>query len=567
MGKFSSLLAALGLLLLPQVASALDPIQPAALPVAAATRLGWSALPGMVVSDEYGDAVALGDSIYAVSFWQDPKRLLTRYTPSSFSWERVAEVPHEAFSGQVKLATVGGDLYLVNADNLMRLDATAKSFTQLARQAPAHRSTDFAVAGTADSLYVIGGTANIGGAYRSIATVDVYVPAANGWTSGPSLPVELTSLRAAVSGSDVYVVGFPVSSPNVATVYVLHSGAASWEKVTEFQPPSLLRALAVRSQRLTFFYGDGVREYTIGNGLWSDGPAPFCDIFNTRPVLDSRHSGMDYFPAVVGDDVYLFGGNFNSRFLRTCYGADGAQLLGGMLFVYGPDRDDDRLLDSYEQALGSDPDRSDSDGDGYLDSQEVLANYSPTAPSHPVSRAAVSARLGKILLDVEGRGQLWYVDPVTSRRYTISSGDDIAALVRSLGQGIGERDAAALPGTSRARSLAGRFFIHPERHGAISYLDPRTLKLVHLTADATGIQTLARLAIGVRQRDLAGIPVGAQAYVRFLPQVRSFLRSQAAFNAAVAGVCSSQDIARQSCVSTDLEAALWRFYNEEASRQ
>lgn len=567
MVKFPSLLAALGLLLLPQVASALDPIQPAALPVAAATRLGWSALPGMVVSDEYGDAVALGDSIYAISYWQDPKRLLTRYTPGSFSWERVAEVPHGAFSAQVRLATIGGDLYLVNAGNLMRLDAATKSFIQLARQVPAHRSGDFAVAGTADRLYVIGGTANIGGTYRSIATVDVYVPATGGWASGPSLPVELTSQRAAVSGNDVYIVGFPVSSPNVATVYVLRSGAASWEKVTEFQPPSPLYAFAVRSQRLTFFYGDGVREHALGSGLWSDGPAPFCDIFNTRPVLDSRHSGMDYFPAVVGEDVYLFGGVFNSRFLRTCYGAHGAESLGGMLFVYGPDRDDDRLLDSHEQTLGSDIGLPDSDGDGYLDYQEMLANYSPTVPSRPVSRAAVSARLGKILLDVEGRGQLWYVDPVTSRRYAISSGDDIAALARSLGQGISERDAAALPGTARARSLAGRFFIHPERRGAVSYLDPRSLKLVQLTADAAGIQALARLATGVRQRDIAGIPAGAQAYVRFLPQVRNFLRSQESFWAAVRKVCSAVGIEGQSCSSTDLDAALWRFYSEEAARQ
>lgn len=549
---------------LPLGAGALTPLPPEV----EINRLGWSVLPGYVVSDEYGSAVTIGESIYVISYWQDPKRLLSRYTPSTFTWERVVEVPHDKFQGTVALAAVDGQLFVVSDENLMQYDAEAKSFKQLARQLPAHRnSQDYAVAGAAGRLLVIGGTANVSGSYVRIATVDAYSLATDQWSSGPSLPQALEGIHATAVGETIYVVGSPERQPGKTVAYVLAPGATAWSLVVEFDGPGLLETVAVRGNLLTFIYADEVREYDVVGGIWTSATGPFCDIFNRRPLLDPRHSGVDYVTATVGDNVYLFGGYFNSRFPRSCYGADEIQFLGGAIFTFGPDRDNDHLLDSHELTLGSDPDRPDSDGDGYLDYQEVLANYSPTTPSRSVNRAAVNASRGKVLLDVEGRGQLWYVDPFTGRRYAISRGDDISAAARTLGRGISERDAAALPGSATARSLAGSFFIHTELRGAISYLNPRTLKLEQLTADAAGIQALARIATGIRQRDLEGIPAGAQAYLRFMPQMRDYIKSKAEFSAAVARVCAPVDIARQSCVSTDLEAALWRFFVEESGKQ
>lgn len=45
------------------------------------------------------------------------------------------------------------------------------------------------------------------------------------------------------------------------------------------------------------------------------------------------------------------------------------------------DRDHDDLTDAEEEALHTDPDRTDTDGDGYADGQELVNLYDPLAPS------------------------------------------------------------------------------------------------------------------------------------------------------------------------------------------
>ncbi len=112
----------------------------------------------------------------------------------------------------------------------------------------------------------------------------------------------------------------------------------------------------------------------------------------------------------------------------------------------GEDRDADGLPDDTEAALGSDETNPDSDGDGYRDGAEVAAGYNPLGSGRmPAADSRIArAVAGRIVLQVEAEGQAWYVDPRTQKRYYLANGDGALNVMRKLGQGISNRDIAAI---------------------------------------------------------------------------------------------------------------------------
>jgi hypothetical protein len=90
-----------------------------------------------------------------------------------------------------------------------------------------------------------------------------------------------------------------------------------------------------------------------------------------------------------------------------------------------------------EEALGMDPFSDDQDGDGYLDAVELQMLYSPFGPGKLVVDQALVNRLrGKILLQVEGKGQAWYINPDDGLRYYLGRPDDAYIIMRLLSLGI-----------------------------------------------------------------------------------------------------------------------------------
>ena len=105
------------------------------------------------------------------------------------------------------------------------------------------------------------------------------------------------------------------------------------------------------------------------------------------------------------------------------------------------DTDGDGLSDAIEDALGSDKNKADTDDDGYNDRTEIVSGFNPSSSAQfDIDSAFAFIHKGKIFLQVEGRGEAWYINPDNNRRYFLGSPDDAFSLMRKLGLGISNSD-------------------------------------------------------------------------------------------------------------------------------
>lgn len=110
------------------------------------------------------------------------------------------------------------------------------------------------------------------------------------------------------------------------------------------------------------------------------------------------------------------------------------------------DSDGDGLGDKLEEGLKTNPYNIDSDGDGYSDFDEVTHDYSPLGKEKNIYDQALINRLrGKILLQVEEKGQAWYINPVNGRRYYMKDGPSAYEIMRFLSLGISNTDLTQIP--------------------------------------------------------------------------------------------------------------------------
>ena len=101
------------------------------------------------------------------------------------------------------------------------------------------------------------------------------------------------------------------------------------------------------------------------------------------------------------------------------------------------DYDGDLVPDKMEDALGTDMRNWDSDGDGYNDGEEVLNSFNPLGAGKTEINIALTEKLkGKILLQVESRGEAWYLNPADKRRHYMKDGESAYEIMRFLSLGI-----------------------------------------------------------------------------------------------------------------------------------
>jgi len=115
------------------------------------------------------------------------------------------------------------------------------------------------------------------------------------------------------------------------------------------------------------------------------------------------------------------------------------QIQIGLTDYVGTDTDNDGLSDLLEDAIGSDKTKTDSDGDSYGDKAEVAGGHNPLAGSgakYSINNTFAKSQAGKIFLQVESKGEAWYINPADNKRYFLGRPADAFAVMRKLGLGI-----------------------------------------------------------------------------------------------------------------------------------
>lgn len=118
-----------------------------------------------------------------------------------------------------------------------------------------------------------------------------------------------------------------------------------------------------------------------------------------------------------------------------------AKIPVGLNNLTGLDSDSDGLPDLFEDAIGANKNNSDSDGDGYNDKTELSGNYNPNGPGKlNLDNNFSSAQKGKIFLQVERKGEAWYINPADGKRYFLGRPADAFQIMKNLGLGISNND-------------------------------------------------------------------------------------------------------------------------------
>ena len=113
---------------------------------------------------------------------------------------------------------------------------------------------------------------------------------------------------------------------------------------------------------------------------------------------------------------------------------------------------------------------------------------------------------GRILLQVQDKGQAWYVNPLNSRRYYLGRPSDAYEVMRSLGLGISNADLATYYSKAPSR-LAGRILLKVQDKGQAYYVNPLDLKLYYLGRPTDAFNLMRQQGLGITTADLNKIPI------------------------------------------------------------
>ena len=112
----------------------------------------------------------------------------------------------------------------------------------------------------------------------------------------------------------------------------------------------------------------------------------------------------------------------------------------GYMDLTGDDTDGDGLTDAFEIAIGLSEKNEDTNQDGIKDRQEVLSGYIVNNRISTSDTKLVERFKGRFLLQVEGNGEAWYVNPNDGKRYFLGRPHDAFNIMRKFGLGISNKD-------------------------------------------------------------------------------------------------------------------------------
>ena len=129
------------------------------------------------------------------------------------------------------------------------------------------------------------------------------------------------------------------------------------------------------------------------------------------------------------------------------------------------------------------------------------------APINFSSAQDLSDKLsGKILLQVEGVGQAWYIDPETKERAFLGRPADAFKIMKELGLGISEDSYNSFNGYAPSK-LSGKILLRVEANGEAYYVFPDDLKMHYLGKPADAFDVMRKKELGITDKNLNKVPV------------------------------------------------------------
>jgi len=131
---------------------------------------------------------------------------------------------------------------------------------------------------------------------------------------------------------------------------------------------------------------------------------------------------------------------------------------------------------------------------------------------------------GRILLQVQDKGQAWYVNPVDDKRYFLGRPQDAFELMRSLGLGVSNSDINNFKVLAPQR-LAGRILLQVEDKGQAYYVSPIDSRLYFLGRPADAFSVMRSQGLGITNSDLQKISLVSVAPVVNEPSLDSQVKT------------------------------------------
>lgn len=149
--------------------------------------------------------------------------------------------------------------------------------------------------------------------------------------------------------------------------------------------------------------------------------------------------------------------------------------------------------------------------------------YSPTCGCQYIAPKATSYKpqpdemdlTGRILLQVESRGEAWYLNPSDGKRYYMKDGSTAYEIMRKFGLGITNKDLVKLPlenenkkYPSMYNNIKGRILLQVEANGEAWYIDPKNGYRYYMKDGDSAYSLMRFHSVGITNADLSKIPIG-----------------------------------------------------------
>lgn len=134
-------------------------------------------------------------------------------------------------------------------------------------------------------------------------------------------------------------------------------------------------------------------------------------------------------------------------------------------------------------------------------------------PSTPTGEAAAALRAhvqGRILLQVEQKGEAWYVNPTNGLRYYMKDGPTAYTMMRTFGLGITDADLARLKAGDKTliNRLRGRILLQVQQRGEAYYVHPDDGKARYMANGESAYSLMRSFSLGISDANILAIPVG-----------------------------------------------------------